>query len=207
VGLSEVQGALARLYTDRTLRERFFADPPGTGASLGLAPDEAVQLAGSRGPIEAFARSLQAKRRGDTARMLPATCRELRERFGPLFREYATGAPPNGVRKTQLDAARFAEFLAHALGADPAAQPAVELARYEAAWLQAGGPERCLLVRWFRLPVHRMIRDETAEADGQRFVGIWLRPWPNGRFRHWWLRVPCARRRIPRAGEGLKSTR
>ena len=40
MGLAEVQGALARLYIDPALRDRFFADPAGVGVELGLGAEE-----------------------------------------------------------------------------------------------------------------------------------------------------------------------
>ena len=182
-----MQRALARLYTDGSLRERFFADA-ATGISLGLAPEETAQLLRSQREIEAFARSLHAKRLGDTARMLPATRRELGLRFKALFHEYAAAPPPEGTRKVQEDAVRFARFLGTQRH-DPSAQLALELARYESAWLEAAGP--CFLVRWFRLPVHRLVREEDAPpASGRGFLGVWLRPGSRGRLRHVWLRLP-----------------
>ena len=43
--LSKFQQILARLYTDRSFRERFFTSPCATGAELGLSTEELEQLA------------------------------------------------------------------------------------------------------------------------------------------------------------------
>jgi hypothetical protein len=45
MGLAQIQRVLATLYTDAVWRERFFADPPGGGAALGLSAAEIQQLA------------------------------------------------------------------------------------------------------------------------------------------------------------------
>jgi hypothetical protein len=64
MGLAEVQGALAKLFIDPMLRDRFFAAPVVVGVELGLDVEEARGLA--RIPsrqVEQFADSLRRKRR------------------------------------------------------------------------------------------------------------------------------------------------
>src|SRR4029077_12384352 len=41
MGLGEVQSALARLYVEPALRDRFFVDPTAVGAELGLEAEDA----------------------------------------------------------------------------------------------------------------------------------------------------------------------
>jgi hypothetical protein len=190
VGLTEVQHALARLYTDGPFRERFFTAPAAVGQELGLAAEEAEQLVGSRVAIARFARSLQIKRLGEAGRFLPATRRHLGSRYGPLFLEYAPAPPPTGSRKPQEDALRFARFLA----ARPEALPEpwlADLARFETAWIEAGNPRRRLLVHVFRWPVQRLAgADAPVVMRPERCVGIWLRWGSQRRLVHHWL---CSR--------------
>ena len=49
MGLAEVQAALAKLYVDEALRDRFFDDPAAVGSELGLEGGEARSWLASRG--------------------------------------------------------------------------------------------------------------------------------------------------------------
>lgn len=185
-----MQRTLARLYTDGLFRERFFANPAATGEELGLTPDEAKQLGGSRASISAFARSLQIKRLGEAGHLLPATRRALGARYGALFLEYAAAPPPAGRHKVSQDAFRFLCFLVsrHQASLEPWI---VDLARFEAAWILAGFPTVRIVARLFRWPVHRLARGEAASTKKpERYLGIWFRLTPRHRLRHYWLRLP-----------------
>jgi hypothetical protein len=129
VGLAELEGALARLYTDDALRERFFADPAREAATLGLSGDEAARLAASdRGRIDLFADTLRVKRFGEVSRLLPRTLAAAgEERFRQLFFEFATTFVPEGVHKHTADALAFASRLTARL--DGAARGAAALDR------------------------------------------------------------------------------
>src|SRR5262249_29713259 len=95
MGLAEIQGALARLYVDPALRDRFFADPAAVGAELGLGAEEARGLAVvSRRQVEQFAGSLRRKRRDQGRRVIPIAARALGHRFGPLFERYTAESSP-----------------------------------------------------------------------------------------------------------------
>jgi hypothetical protein len=60
MGLAEVQGALARLYIDPMLRDRFFAEPVAVGAEVGLNANEARGLAEiPRRQVDQFVHSLR----------------------------------------------------------------------------------------------------------------------------------------------------
>ena len=98
MGLAEIQGALARLYVDPSLRDRFFADPAAVGVELGLGAEEARDLAGvSRRQVEQFAGSLRRKRRDQVRRVIPIAARALGDRFGGLFERYADGLGAAGI--------------------------------------------------------------------------------------------------------------
>ena len=62
MALAEIQSALARLYIDAMLRDRFFAAPLVVGEQLGLSADDARDLARiPRREIDQFAESLRHK--------------------------------------------------------------------------------------------------------------------------------------------------
>ncbi len=121
MGLAEVQGALARLYIDPALRDRFFADPAAVGAELGLGADEARGLAGvSRRQVEQFADSLRRKRRDQVRRVIPIAARALGDRFGGLFERYSAESKPRGSKADLDDAVGFVEALGDGpMGIDP----------------------------------------------------------------------------------------
>jgi hypothetical protein len=158
MGLADVQRVLARLYTDGALRERFFADPEATGATLGLSADEARLLAHLPARETRFyARSLQRKRRDQVAAVLPLTRRALNGAFEALFADYAETPSPSGPKKGRADAIAFAAFLARPPDAAPLVPSWVrELACYEAAWLQSTDPAFRCRVHCFRYPVGRI---------------------------------------------------
>jgi len=193
VGLIEVQHVLARLYTDGSLREQFLADPESVGKGLGISADEARQLAEARASIRYFARSLQVKRLGEAGRFLPATRRALGVRYGPLFLKYADTPPPTGPRKLQEDALRFVRFLA--THPEPGFEPwLLELARFEAAWIDARAPAPRLLVRFFRWPVQRLVQEDgTATMRPEWGLGLWIRTSGRKRLHHYWLRLSWPR--------------
>jgi hypothetical protein len=195
MGLAEVQGALARLYIDPALRDRFFADPAAAAAELGLGPGEARGLAGvSRRQVEQYADALRRKRRDQARRVIPIAARALGGRFGGLFERYAAEAAPRGSTADLDDAAGFVAALGR--WADDDRPPwVVDLARYELAWRQAARSGRRPLVRAFRFPVARLA---TGRGTGGPFtprptLAIWWRPTPRGRIRHLVIAVPGPR--------------
>jgi hypothetical protein len=129
VGLAELEGALARLYTDDALRERFFADPESVGPTLGLDGDESARLASSdRARIDLFADTLRTKRHGEVSRLLPRTVVAAGEdTFRDLFFEFARTFVPGGVHKHNADAMAFASRLTKRL--DGASRDAAALDR------------------------------------------------------------------------------
>ena len=65
--LTALQRAMAKLYTDAALRERFYADPQASAPALGLDAEAARYVASiDRREVEAFAASLGRKDRAGT---------------------------------------------------------------------------------------------------------------------------------------------
>ena len=132
MGLEAVEAALARLYTDPELRERFFADPAAVAAAMGLGPDDASRVARvDRGQVEAFAESLVIKRFGEVRPALPRSLAALGdEALRERFFAFAAGFLPTGAHKHVADALAFADHLASTLEG-----PARDAARFDRAVL------------------------------------------------------------------------
>lgn len=181
MGLAEFQHALARLSTDRPLRESFFADPAAVGPALGLDAEEAQRLAAlPAAQLEVFAGTLHQKRIAEAARLLPLTSAVLDRGFAPLFRRHAGTYVPRGTRKHGEDARAFALFLEDLCCRERVEPPwIVDLARYEAAWLEATEPACRCLTRRFRYPVHHLARSlargENPLCPPRPVLAFWLR--------------------------------
>ncbi len=97
MGLADVQAALARLFTDESLRARFFADPIAVGRALGLDSPEAEGLAGlSRDHVSQFAATLRRKRIDDARKYLPLTSLALGDSFAGHLLDAIDGPSPPG---------------------------------------------------------------------------------------------------------------
>lgn len=200
MGLAETQRALARLYTDAEWRARFFRDPAGVGAELGLRPEEAEQLAQvSARKADYFAASLVNKRLGEVTKLLPLTARVLGQEFRKLFRAFAAGYVPRGVGKHTEDAIAFAGFMrrgARLAGVGPEWLP--DLLAYEREWLKASRPRMHLGVRLFRCAVERLARSVARDPSAPDFdprptLALWLRLTPRGKLHHRAVPLPRLR--------------
>jgi hypothetical protein len=189
MGLTEIQRALAQLYTDAGLRERFLADPRAVARALGLDRDDAEHLARLPAqPLRIFARSLLQKRMNAVARLLPLTHEGLGPEWEALFLRYADTRVPAGTQRHREDAIAFAAFLARLPGTEGIEPWLADLVRYEAAWLQAARPECRFLARRFRYAVGALAQQRAAEKPApprrRATLAVWVRPWRRGRLRH-----------------------
>jgi hypothetical protein len=191
MGLAEVQGALAKLYVDPTLRDRFFADPAAVGVRLGLDAEDALNLARiPRRQVEQFAESLRRKRREQVRRIIPITARALGREYAVLFERYVDESPPRGSKADLDDAAGFVA----AIGRWPdRIEPAwaIDLARYELAWRQATRAGRIPIVRVFRFAIAGLATGREPEPVTRRAtLALWWRPTRRGPIRHVVLAMP-----------------
>jgi len=106
--LAATQKLLARIYTDSTLRNRFFADPVSIGASFGLSAEEAQTLAElPKDDVHDFTKSIRRQRLESVTALLPETVKILGRRFGELFREYVVKSQLSADAHPWTDAIRF----------------------------------------------------------------------------------------------------
>lgn len=181
MGLAEIQHALARLLTEGVLREAFFAAPEAVGESLGLTPLEARQMAAlSPRQTRLFSASLQRKRLNDGQKLLPLTRRALEKAFARLFLEYATTNGLQEPMKHRNDAMGFVSFLQDVVPERGIDRWVIELARYEAVWLEAADRGYLWVVRWFHYPVGKLAlslaqRNGVKRAFVRLTVAVWFR--------------------------------
>jgi len=188
MALKEVQAALARLFTDEAVRASFFKDPQSAGRALGLDAGDAALLVRMAPPaIRQFAASLQAKRVLDARKAMPLTAQALGEAFAGHFRAAIASLPQNAGRgeEAQALAARLAT-----LAKTRAIAPVWigDLARYEAAFVEASTRRFGLRLRLFRYPVATIVIALRADAPpgdiaAKPMLGIWARR-PGGRLFH-----------------------
>jgi hypothetical protein len=192
MGLAEVQRALARLYIDPRLRDRFFAEPVVAGVELGLDSEDVRGLAKiPRRQIEQFADSLKQKRHDQVRRVVPIAAEAIGDRtFINLFDEYCAESVPRGSTADLDDAVGFVESIRRR--GDRVAPPwAVDLARYELAWRQAVRAGRAPMLRIFRFPVGRLAIGPGCGPVAPRWtLGFWWRPIRRVAVRHVVLSMP-----------------
>lgn len=110
MALRQVQAVLARLYTDRAFRAKFFANPQAACDIDSLTEQERRQLAQlDRRQVERYARSLQRKRIDGARALLPASAKLLRDTFDARFYAYCDARRSAGERV--VEAVDFASFL------------------------------------------------------------------------------------------------
>jgi hypothetical protein len=188
MALSAVQAALARLFTDEAVRASFLEDPQSAARALGLDEADASMLAQlAPQALRQFAGSLKAKRILDARKIMPLTAQALGEAFAGHFRAAVAPLPENAGRgeEAQALAARLAT-----LAKTRAISPVWigDLARYEAAFVEAATRRSGLRLRLFGYPVGTIgvaLRAPAPPKDiaAKPTLGIWARR-PGGRLFH-----------------------
>jgi hypothetical protein len=131
-----------------------WASSTGRGrSSVGHEPRrQPAPPASSREQVDRFARALEKKHLREVCQLLPHTAALLGSKMGGLYSVYAASerarSPPAGFAKTTEDALQFAAFLERRK-ADNLVRA---VARFEAAWVRARGPQLPLRHRRFPLP-------------------------------------------------------
>ena len=181
MGLAERQKALAQLYADTRLRERFLADPLAVCRELGFDDEESRRIAAiPPARLTSFARTLHNKRLAEVTKLLPLTSRVLGRAFNEAFERYAETHLSGGTKKHLGDALAFAAHLQKVLRKEKH-QPrwVLDLLGYEKARVRAADPRRRVVVRYFRYDIRLLVRSvarrEETTALAQRCVAIWAR--------------------------------
>lgn len=176
--LSRTQQILARLYTDRTWRERFFTNPQAVSKEFDFN-EQLTQISAQQ--VNLFASSLQRKRLGQIRVLLPLTQQILGQKFSQLFGRYAPSYQPQGIKKHHHDALHFCEFIAK-IAASETIEPvwAVDIVRYEQAWLQTTEPNFHFTYCYFNYAIEPLITSLQQQVTAPTVklkptVAIWLR--------------------------------
>ena len=188
MALSEVQAALALLFTDEAARADFLRDPQAAGRALGLDEVDAETLANlAPRALHQFAGSLKAKSVADVRKRMPLTAQALGEAFADHCR--ATVAPlPAGASRADGAQALAARLAALAKEKRLAPEWIGDLARYEAAFVEAAQRWFGMRVLLFRFPVMRIaarlhVGGAVDDCAARTTLGVWAR-WPGGRLFH-----------------------
>ncbi len=186
MSLAETQALLARLFTDDDLRREFFELPVAVAARFGLSAEDAQRLAAlDRREMDAFAQSLIGKRALYARRALPLTARALGDQFDALVREAIGRRADDGKRRS--DAAALVAHLERRLAQRELAPVwIVDLARFELAFVEAGGSGPALILRRFHFDVASIANSLASGHDvsvvRRSAIGVWARA-PRGRLR------------------------
>ncbi len=187
MGLREVQAALARLFTDEVARDEFLADPKGGAAALGLGEDDARHLAAiAPQSLARFAGGLKSKRILDARKKLPLTAQALGARFADHWRAATTST---AARREIADVQAMAERLSRLAAQGSIEPPWIgDLARYEAAFVEASVRRFGLRMRMFDYPIATLALALRAGAlreavAPRRTLAIWARA-PGRRLFH-----------------------
>jgi hypothetical protein len=188
MALSEVQAALARLFTDEAARADFLRDPQATSRALGLDARDAETLARlAPRALRQFAGSLKAKSALDARKRMPLTARALGEAFADHWRT-AVAPLPAGASRADEAHALAARVATLAKEKQLAPEWIGDLARYEAAFVEAAQRRFGMRLRLFRFPVTRIAArlyggGAVDDCAARMTLGVWAR-WPGGRLFH-----------------------
>ncbi len=183
MGLVEIQRALALLFTDAALRERFFNDPQRVGQDLGLSADDIQQVAQISGQqVRRFASSLHSKRLGEIYKLLPLTYKALGKQFTALFCQYADSYVPSGVKRHSEDAIAFATYIERRVVVEKGIAPiwVADVVRYEKARLLMGDVKRRMLLMRSHYALNQLIQslergDEEPSLLSKSTYMLWYR--------------------------------
>ena len=159
MALSDVQAALALLFTDEAARADFLRDPQAAGRALGL----------------------------DARKRMPLTAQALGEAFADHWR--AAVAPlPTGASRADEAHALAARLATLSREKRLAPEWIGDLACYEAAFVEAAQRRFGMRARLFRFPVLRIAArlhggDAVDECAARATLAVWAR-WPGGRLFH-----------------------
>ncbi|HEX8565929.1 MAG TPA: hypothetical protein VF648_09690 [Pyrinomonadaceae bacterium] len=179
MSLAEVQNLLARLYTDKVLRQKFLSAPEKTGREFNLTEKEIADLAAVLpAEFDFFSESLLFKRLREVEKLLPRTKEILSADFEKYFREFSNSFLPTSIKKHLEDAVQFADFL---LKQELKSARLKDLIRYEQANLSFNGFGKKFLLRRFNFNI-KEISLKGVQAQRKPSIAVWLRI--GGKTRH-----------------------
>jgi hypothetical protein len=112
MSLLEQQNFLARLFTDKNLRQSFWENPSKIGKDNGLSELEISQLNEIVSKdLDFFAESLFHKRLQEVEKLLPLTKKFLDKDFSKVFRGFSQTFQPKSIKKHLEDAIEFCKYL------------------------------------------------------------------------------------------------
>jgi hypothetical protein len=193
MSLMILQQTLARIYTDRKLRDDFLTNPDVVGNSLGLNCQEIQQLSNlSPQQVNLFANSLKRKRLGEIRKLLPLTNNILGKEFDRLFFKFSETYLPTGNKKHLLDSIAFSEFLERYLIQSLTTDKIqlvwlLDVLRYETIKLKMFQGKQFLICDRFNYDLESLIDSLHSNSQPilkpQPTIGIWFKLTSNSNLR------------------------
>lgn len=170
MSLLEQQNFMARLFTDESLRHKFWENPEKTAQEFSLNSNDIKQIKNLlSSEINFFADSLFYKRLHEVEKLLPLTKKSLQKEFQNYFREFAGKFQPKTVKKHLEDAVEFAEFLS---GKSFDKNWIKDLAIYEQARLNFNAYQKPFILRAFDYDAREFGSENPRK---RKTFAVWLR--------------------------------
>ncbi len=190
--LIDLQLAMAKLYTDQSLRNNFLNTPQLTGIQLGLSDLEIKQLEASFYQINFFADSLQNKRMNEVTKFFNLSYGRFKNEFEELFDQYALTYLPSGIKKHQDDSEKFVEYINNIQVTNRALKT---LLNYELINFKMYNRKFCFKIKLFDRFSLVSLKDYKPQPLARGFeekiryskkycLAIWIKFYPDGKLWH-----------------------
>ncbi|MBC7475405.1 MAG: hypothetical protein H7263_14035 [Candidatus Sericytochromatia bacterium] len=190
--LIDLQLAMAKLYTDQSLRNNFLNTPQLTGIQLGLSDLEIKQLEASFYQINFFADSLKNKRMNEVTKFFHLSYSRLKNEFEELFDQYALTYLPSGIKKHQDDSEKFVNYINNIQTVN---EDLKTLLNYELINFKMYNIKFCFKIKLFDRYLIDFLKDYTPQllsrVDEKKIIyskryciAIWIKFYPDGKLWH-----------------------
>ena len=189
MALVHVQSMLARIYTDKELRQKFLLNPFDVATEYNLEDSEIEQVIDlSKDQVESFSVSLIYKRLGEVRKKLPFTARLLGKKFSKIFFQYAQSSTPSGIKKHLEDTFLFATYIKRMAVQEKIAPWVVEVLQYEINGIRAVVSTVSVSLMIFHYDIRELIdlllSDSQVQPRKRLRMGLWIKYLPNKRIFH-----------------------
>lgn len=170
MSLLKQQNLLARIFTNKDLRQDFFENPESIKRELGLSETDLADLQKlSRTDLNFFADSLFYKRLQEVRKLLPHTEKFLQKDFQAHFRDFAANFQPKTLKKHLEDAVEFADFLS---AKKFSAEFVRDIAIYEQSRLIFNNRQKNFILKTFSFDIRRL---DDEKLPPRKTVAVWFR--------------------------------
>ena len=189
MALAHVQSMLARIYTDKELRQKFLLNPFDVATEYHLEDSEIEQVIDlSKDQVESFSVSLIYKRLGEIRKKLPFTARLLGKKFSRLFFQYAQASTPRGIKKHLDDTFLFAAYIKRMAAQEKVDPWVVEVLQYEVNGIKAVVSAVSASFMIFHYDIRELVdlllKDGQIQPSKRLRMALWVKYLPSKRIFH-----------------------